>query len=308
MVVKPILKLFAVARVNFLTLTLACLLLALALSYTLLGGVNGKIVGWVVAAGLLAHVSVNAFNEYFDFHSGLDFETRKTPFSGGSGTLAQHPQIANAALVLACVSLLAVIASGLWIVKQTTTGLLWFGIPGVLLIYSYTQYINRYPVLCLIAPGLGFGVFLTLGASWALASEYPVLVANSAWYGIVSAATIVMLLVNNLLLLNQFPDVEADVSVGRKHFPIFIGRTSSTSIFVVQLLLSFVVLIIAVAANWLPFSALLALLSFVLVPRLLRGVHEHANNIPQLIPFLGLNVAVIHLFILLLALGICFNW
>ena len=308
MAVKPIFKLFAIARVNFLTLTLACLLLALALSYTLLGGVNSEIVGWVVAAGLLAHVSVNAFNEYFDFHSGLDFKTRKTPFSGGSGTLVQHPHIANAALVLACASLLAVIASGLWIVNQTTTGLLWLGIPGVLLIYSYTQYINRYPILCLIAPGLGFGLFLTLGASWALASEYPALVANSAWYGIVSAAAIVMLLVNNLLLLNQFPDVEADVSVGRKHFPISIGRTSSTSIFAAQLLLSYLVLVIAVAANWLPFSALLALLSFALVPRLLRGVHEHANNIPQLIPFLGLNVAVIHLFILLLALGIWFNW
>jgi len=303
--VKSIFKLFAIARVNFLSLTIACLLLALALSYSLLGGVNGELVGWVVAAGLLAHVSVNAFNEYFDFRSGLDFKTRKTPFSGGSGTLMQHPHIANAALVLACVSLLAVIASGLWIVNQTTTALLWLGMPGVLLIYSYTHYINRYPVLCLIAPGLGFGLFLTFGASWALASELP---ASDAWYGIVSAAAIVMLLVNNLLLLNQFPDVEADESVGRKHFPITIGRASSASIFAVQMLLSYLILVITVAAKWLPFSALLALLSFVLVPKLLQDVRQHANNIPQLIPLLGLNVAVIHAFILLLALGVWLNW
>jgi len=35
----------------------------------------------------LAHVSVNTLNEYYDFKSGLDLETIRTPFSGGSGAL-----------------------------------------------------------------------------------------------------------------------------------------------------------------------------------------------------------------------------
>ena len=39
------------------------------------------------AGAILAHVGVNVFNEYFDYVSGLDFETQKTPFSGGSGML-----------------------------------------------------------------------------------------------------------------------------------------------------------------------------------------------------------------------------
>ena len=30
-------------------------------------------------------MSVNGFNEYFDYRSGLDERTNKTPFSGGSG-------------------------------------------------------------------------------------------------------------------------------------------------------------------------------------------------------------------------------
>ena len=38
--------------------------------------------------GLVAlHVAVNAFNEVSDFRSGIDLETERTPFSGGSGTL-----------------------------------------------------------------------------------------------------------------------------------------------------------------------------------------------------------------------------
>jgi len=36
---------------------------------------------------LLAHISVNVLNDYFDYRSGIDLETKRTPFSGGSGIL-----------------------------------------------------------------------------------------------------------------------------------------------------------------------------------------------------------------------------
>jgi len=36
---------------------------------------------------LFAHISANVFNEYFDFKSGIDLNTQRTPFSGGSGIL-----------------------------------------------------------------------------------------------------------------------------------------------------------------------------------------------------------------------------
>ncbi|MFC1984813.1 hypothetical protein ACFLUW_00245, partial [Chloroflexota bacterium] len=32
---------------------------------------------------LLAHISVNVLNDYFDYRSGIDLETKRTPFSGG---------------------------------------------------------------------------------------------------------------------------------------------------------------------------------------------------------------------------------
>lgn len=32
---------------------------------------------------LLAHISVNVFNDYFDYRSGIDLETKRTLFSGG---------------------------------------------------------------------------------------------------------------------------------------------------------------------------------------------------------------------------------
>ncbi|GAI31321.1 unnamed protein product, partial [marine sediment metagenome] len=36
---------------------------------------------------LLAHISVNVLNDYFDYRSGIDLEAKRTPFSGGSGIL-----------------------------------------------------------------------------------------------------------------------------------------------------------------------------------------------------------------------------
>ena len=59
---------------------------------------------------LCCHVSVNAFNEYYDFRSGLDARTRRTPFSGGSGTLPGKPELAGQALATAVVTHLAVVA------------------------------------------------------------------------------------------------------------------------------------------------------------------------------------------------------
>ena len=53
----------------------------------------------VVIGAIAAHISVNTFNEYFDFKSGLDFKTMKTPFSGGSGALPASPDKARIALV-----------------------------------------------------------------------------------------------------------------------------------------------------------------------------------------------------------------
>ena len=102
-----------VARPNFLLLTPICLLLGLA-SVMLSGtGIEWSVFVVVLVGALMAHVSVNALNEYADFQSGLDFKTEKTPFSGGSGTLIVQPRLAVQALALGLFSLGITIASGL---------------------------------------------------------------------------------------------------------------------------------------------------------------------------------------------------
>lgn len=288
--------LLGVARVNFLSLTLACIVLAAALSWSLQGSLSVSLFSLVLFMALAAHISVNAFNEYFDFNSGLDFLTDKTPFSGGSGTLVRQPTAASATLILASSSLLLVIGCGLYLTAQLGWQLLLIGIPGVLIIYAYTQYINRSPMLCLLAPGLGFGLFMTTGASWVFSNT----LSSSAMF----TGAIVSCLASNLLLLNQFPDVDADRQVGRRHYPIVLGRQRSAVIFIGVLLLSYLLLLLGISTAALPAHSLLVLISLPLAIKLLAGVQRNAEQPQQLKPYLALNVALIHLIILLLATGL----
>lgn len=288
--------LLGVGRANFLTLTLVCVLLAATASWQ-----AGALADWslyllVTLIALCAHISVNAFNEYFDFKSGLDFLTQRTPFSGGSGTLVANPQASHLALTLAVTTLLVVISGGLYLTLQHGWQLLVIGIPGVLIIYAYTQYINKAPLLCLLAPGIGFGLLMTLGAFWVFAEK----LTGGAWI----LALIVSLLVSNLLLLNQFPDVEADRRVGRRHLPIVIGRRHSASVFSLLAVLSYILLLLAVISQQLPWQSLLGLLSLPLLFKLLPGIFKYAEQPGELSRYLGINVLLCHLYPLLISAGL----
>lgn len=289
-------QLLGVARVNFLSLTLVCIGVGAAAAWQAGFDVQPGRLLLVTWLGLCAHISVNAFNEYFDYTSGLDFLTQRTPFSGGSGTLTAYPQASQLALYLAIGSLLLLIGGGIYLTVLLGWQILLFGLPGVLLIYAYTEYLNRWPWICLLAPGVGFGVLMTLGTYWVFAGSI-----NGASLVL---ACIVMLLVSNLLLLNQFPDVEADKQVGRRHLPIVIGRPASARVFTLMIFFAYVLLIAAVISGVLPWQSLLALLTLPIVMKLIPGVLSFADQPEQLTPHLGLNVLLCHGYPLLLLAGL----
>ena len=288
--------LLGVARWNFLSLTLITVVLA-AVTACFQGAILQPVqFSLVMLLALSAHISVNAFNEYFDFRSGLDLLTNRTPFSGGSGTLPQQPGYAHVAFMLAVVTLLLVVSIGLYLTWQLGLKALWIGIPGVLLVYAYTQYLQRWPLLCLLAPGLGFGVLMFLGSVWAL--------GGAIAPGSIFLALMMALLCSNLLLLNQFPDVAADRQVGRRHLPIVIGLSRSAKLFAFFYLLHYLLLISAVSLQLLPLLCLSVLITLPLLVLLLNKVKAHLQHGAELVPALGLNVLLVHLNPLLLAFSL----
>ena len=141
-------------RLPFVILAPCCVLLGLGTAYWETGGhINWLYFALTLIGGAAAHISVNAFNEYFDFKTGLDSQTRRTPFSGGSGTLQTHPELQRGALAIAWISFAITALVGIFFVFVWGWQFIPFGIFGLFLLYSYTIWLAYNPILCLIAPG-----------------------------------------------------------------------------------------------------------------------------------------------------------
>ncbi|MBI1396122.1 MAG: prenyltransferase [Betaproteobacteria bacterium] len=283
-------------RLPFLLLTPACLLVGLAVAHRAQAPLAGVRIALVLIGGLAAHVSVNAFNEYLDFRSGLDARTVRTPFSGGSGALPGRPDLAPFALLVAVGALGVTIAVGLYFVRLHGSELLPIGLLGVLLVLTYTTWLTRHPVLCLLAPGLGFGPLMVVGTEVALTGRYT---ATG-----LAASLVPLFLVSDLLLLNQFPDAEADRSVGRRHALIAWGPHRAAWLFAAFLACAYGALVVSVLAGALPLPAMVAGLTAPIAVVLAAGVVRHAADVPRLLRYMALNVVVCLVTPVLLATGL----
>jgi 1,4-dihydroxy-2-naphthoate octaprenyltransferase len=283
-------------RPSFLILTPACVLLGLGTAVWTSDGVSAVSAVLAFVGGLAAHISVNAFNEYFDFKSGLDLTTRRTPFSGGSGTLPADPATAGGALATAVISLVAVAGIGVYFLLLRGWQLLPLGVIGILTLVIYTPWVTRSGFLCLIAPGLGFGTLMVMGTDFVLTGAY-------TWTAFV-ASFVPFFLVNDLLLLNQFPDVEADRRVGRRHLPIVIGRRASSVVYTSFLILTYVTIVAGVAGGLLPRMCLLGMATIPLAVPASIGAWRFADDVEKLGPTMAINVGINILTPALVAVGL----
>ncbi len=283
-------------RLPFLVLNPACVALGAATAHY--SGHSLNVLNLILAfvGALCAHISVNALNEYHDFESGLDFNTQRTPFSGGSGTLPSNPHMARFALLAGILGLVIAALIGIYFVWVVGIGLLPLGLTGLLLLIAYTKWLTRNPFLCLVAPGLGFGPCMVMGTHFALAGAY-------SWTAF-TASLVPFCLVSDLLLLNQFPDVEADQAIGRKHLPIVIGRQSSVFVYTALLVGAYAAIFMGYLIGLFPFQGLIALSTVFLALPAIGGIVRHAGNIPKLLPYMGMNVILNIATPILLAIGL----
>jgi len=283
-------------RPNFLVLAPLCAGLGVAVAWQQ-GGSPALVDTLLVFIGaLLAHAAVNLFNEYEDFVSGLDMITRRTPFSGGSGALPEMPSAAKGVLVAAIGTLGLVTAIGLYFLWQRGLPMLVLGVAGIVLVLTYTRWITRRPILCLLAPGLGFGPVMVLGALVALGGR----IDTSA----LLVTLVAQCLVSELLLINQIPDADADQKVGRRHLVITLGRTAAARLVAVLLLGSYVPVLLGVLLGGLPVWSALALLTLPVSLWISRQLPLVLDNPERLNAVLGTNVAVLLSTLALLIAGL----
>ncbi len=240
-----------------------------------------------IVGAVLSLISVNCFNEYQDKLSGLDDHTQRTPFSGGSGLLQRMPHLAPNVKRIAYSTLSLVFFIGCYFALTIGWYIIPIGLVGLVIIYLYTEYLNRFAFACLIAPGLGLGILVTLGSYFVLTGQ-------------IYSTNLLLLfipffLINNLLLLNQYPDIDADKAAGRRHFPIRFGVTASNLVYGIFTLPSILTLVYAVVALSLPKMLFLALIPLSLSFISLSAMMKFGAGISQQPKYLAMNVIAANL-------------
>jgi 1,4-dihydroxy-2-naphthoate octaprenyltransferase len=240
---------------------------------------------WLAMIGsILVHVTVNVMNDYHDYKDGIDLDTKRTPFSGGSGVLPSSLLKPKQAFWLATLSLVTATIIGVYFVMVKG----WLLLPLLLVAgfsaYFYNVCFSHWMVGELFA-GLNLGPLVVLGAYYVQTGRY-------SWEALF-ASVAPGILTGTLLFLNEFPDREADERGGRRHLVITLGRKSARYLYVILIGASYLCIVVGVLTRMMPAITLIGLGTVVVAWKAARGTWRYHNDLDQLIPVLGMNVITI---------------
>jgi len=269
-----------IARAPFLLLPVT--LVASGAAAAAWAGAFSRLHSIVALVGLVAlHAAVNSLNEASDMRTGIDLATKRTPFSGGSGTLPSGALSVRTARAFGLICALIGLIIGIWFVSRIGTVLIPVMVGGAICVLGYTNLLARIG-LGEIAAGAGLGLLPVMGAGLVQEGTLPP--------AAIAASIPAFFMTFNLLLLNEFPDEEADRAGGRRNLVILFGRRAAALIYVIAAILTPLSIIGAVVMKVLPLYALAGVLpSIVMLPGPVTwALRSFREEVP--IPALGANV------------------
>jgi len=290
-------------RANFLFLAIFLNAIGIGLAYKYIPtGITLHIADFVIIIlGTMAtHVSVNLFNEYSDHRTGIDFNTNRTPFNGGSGMLVQGLTKPSEVLWAAIGTLIFAMAIGIYYSITSHWFLLFIIIVGAISIIGYTDVLAKYLLGELFA-GLSLGSLVVVGTFVALtgtqSQSISQLIPMEVWLLSIPPGILTAL----LLLLNEFPDMEADKQGGRNHLLVRFGKRSGAYIYTAGAILTYLIILVLPLLGISSYWVYIALIPLPLVVMNIRTTLLYNNDLPKFIPALGGNVIAILATDLLLA-------
>jgi 1,4-dihydroxy-2-naphthoate octaprenyltransferase len=239
-------------------------------------------------------VSSILLNEYFDHESGIDLHTRRTQFSGGSGILTQNTLNPSKVYLLGLVTLLFAALIGTYFVIAQG----WLVAPIVAAAVISVRFYSTH----LLRRGIGE---LVVGLNGSLVTLH-VYFTQTGFFGtrVLVSSISPGILLSCQILLNHFPDVEADAAGGRRTVPIMFGRKTAARIYSVLIALNYVCVIIPVLIKILPITALLVLATVPLALRSISSTLRYYDNTEELLPALRANLLIAMLFPVLEGIGL----
>jgi len=232
-----------------------------------------------VVGAATVHLASNMLNDNFDYRSGDDLAVKhQNPFAGGGRVLPQRVLSLNAHLAVALGFLAVTVAIGLYLFSIVGYPLLWIGAIGVFAAVFYVAPPFRLAHLGVgeLFVGLGFGPLVVLGT-------YYVLTLRFDWGALFLSASM-GLLVAAILWINEFPDVEADLSVGKRTLMARLGYVRSISVYFYLVALAYISVFLAVLTSQVPVTALLVFLTLPGAAKAYRHLEVHYADPMALIP------------------------
>ncbi len=287
-------------RLPFISVSVAAVVVGTAVAYYENGSFD-----WLYF--LLAVVGISAFhacadllNDFFDHLSRNDEVNEKlTPFSGGSRMIQNKLFSTTRTLMGAIVTFLVTLGIGLYINFEVQGNIVLFiGLGGAFLGIFYVGK----PIKLANFGFAELAIFLSFGPAIVFGSYY-IQQEKFSWTPIY-ASTIVGLLILAVLFVNQFPDYEADKESGRKNIVVLAGREISSILFIIFLGSTYIILIILVIFQHLPYLSLIALASLLFAVKAMITTRKHYNNYLAMIPAQAMTILTTLAFTLLLAVSL----
>jgi 1,4-dihydroxy-2-naphthoate octaprenyltransferase len=249
----------------------------------------------VLLAVGLAHIGTNLTNDYYDHLSGNDAANAKfSPFNGGSRVIQNGQIAARHILYAALICFAGAVVVGICLLVATQkVAIVLFGLAGILCGFFYTASPVKigYHRLGELAVGLGFGPLTLIGSYWIQTFSFD-LVA-------VMASVPVGILILIVLLINEFPDYEADKTVGKATLVVLLGRATAMRVYQSLLVLTYTFIVAMVVLEVFPPLCLGALLTLPIGYKAMSVSRRWYASYPELLPA---NAATIALHFLM---GLC---
>jgi len=233
-------------RPKFLVASAAPVLVGSTLGYAMAGVFHPHLFILALISIMAIHAGANMANDYFDHTSRNDWLNQNpTPFSGGSRYIQKGVLSPRAVLLTALIALAVGSAIGLVIVLITkSVFILILGLIGLLGGYFYTAPPVRLGYRCIGEPviALLFGLLPVYG-SYYLQTETIGGPRSAGTLGtvVLLPAVIVGILIFLVILVNEFPDLDADAAVNKKTLVVRFGVPAAIWIYRIALITSFII-------------------------------------------------------------------
>ncbi len=226
-------------------------------------------------AGVLAlHASVDLLNDYWDHRRGIDAHTTRTPFSGGTGVIADgalSPQAVRAAGLL---MMGLGVAAGAYFV-------LMHGLPIALILAFAVASVYFYSTR-VVDSGLAEAFVAAKGALIVVGTAY--IQTGALGETAAAAGVCVGILSSIVLLVTSFPDHDADRLGGRRTLVVAIGRTAAASVFWVFVAAFGAALVVSISLGALPPECAISLAALPLALSAGRMLRRHHSDAARLVP------------------------